>query len=123
VPPELQVESWLESIAKIRALEASNLYLPHFGRVSGSISAHLDALGERVGRWANWLRDRIRAGDDEKTAVQAFAEYEHADLIAGGATGELVQDYESADPSYMAVSAALRYWRKYHPEQVGAVGG
>jgi glyoxylase-like metal-dependent hydrolase (beta-lactamase superfamily II) len=123
VPPELQVESWLESIAKMRALEASNLYLPHFGRVSGSISAHFDALEERVRRWANWLRDRIRAGDDEKTAVQAFAEYEHADLIAGGATPELVQDYESADPSYMAVSAALRYWRKYHPEQVDAVGG
>src|SRR3989442_11269551 len=33
VPPDLQVESWLESIHKIRALKPANLYLPHFGKV------------------------------------------------------------------------------------------
>ncbi|HEY0368183.1 MAG TPA: MBL fold metallo-hydrolase, partial [Chthoniobacterales bacterium] len=32
VPPELQVESWLESIDKMRAVNATNLYLPHFGK-------------------------------------------------------------------------------------------
>jgi hypothetical protein len=32
-----------------------------------------------------------------------------------------VIDYEAADPSYMAVTAATRYWRKNYPEQVGAV--
>jgi hypothetical protein len=25
---------------------------------------------------------------------------------------------EQADPSFMAVSAAIRYWRKHHPEEV-----
>jgi hypothetical protein len=29
-----------------------------------------------------------------------------------------VRDYETADPSFMAVTAALRYWRKHHPEQI-----
>ena len=45
VPPELHIESWQESIGKIRALNAKKLYLPHFGLVEGPISAHLDALG------------------------------------------------------------------------------
>jgi hypothetical protein len=27
-------------------------------------------------------------------------------------------DYEQADPSFMAVSAAIRYWRKHHPEEL-----
>ena len=59
VPPELDIESWQESIAKIRALNPAKLYLPHFGLVEVPISAHLDALEERVRRWSTWFRDRI----------------------------------------------------------------
>src|SRR5919106_910701 len=44
VPPELHVESWHESIEKIRRINPTNLYLPHFGKVQGSVSDHLDAL-------------------------------------------------------------------------------
>jgi glyoxylase-like metal-dependent hydrolase (beta-lactamase superfamily II) len=116
VPPELQVESWLESIHKIRALNATNLYLPHFGRVKGSVPDHLDALEERVNCWAEWLRDKIRAGVDEQQLQAEFAEYEHNDLRAWGASNDDVEGYEAADPSYMAVGAATRYWKKCHPE-------
>lgn len=119
VPPELHVESWLESITKIRRLNPVRLYLPHFGLVEGSISSHLDCLEERVRRWSSWFRDRMRAGESENQLVPAFAQYEADDLLAGGATESGVQDYETADPSYMAVTAALRYWRKYHPVENG----
>ena len=82
--------------------------------------AHLDALEERVRRWSEWFRDRIRSGADEQQLIPAFAEYEAADLRAGGAPEERVADYEAADPSFMAVGAAIRYWRKHHPEEVQA---
>jgi glyoxylase-like metal-dependent hydrolase (beta-lactamase superfamily II) len=118
VPPELHIESWLESIHKIRALRPANLYLPHFGKVTGSVPDHLDALEERVNRWSEWLRDKVRAGLSEERLRSAFAEYEHNDLRAGGASEDDIQGYEAADPSYMAVSAAIRYWKKYHPEQL-----
>jgi hypothetical protein len=29
-----------------------------------------------------------------------------------------MRDYECADPSFMAVGAAMRYWQKQHPEEV-----
>jgi glyoxylase-like metal-dependent hydrolase (beta-lactamase superfamily II) len=118
VPPELHIESWLDSIQKMRALNAAKLYLPHFGLAAGSTSAHFDALEERVRRWSEWFRDRIRAGDDEEQLIPTFAEYEIADLRAGGAPEGSIDAYEAADPSFMAVSAALRYWRKHHPEQL-----
>jgi glyoxylase-like metal-dependent hydrolase (beta-lactamase superfamily II) len=121
VPPELHVESWLTSIDKIRALNPAHMYLPHFGLVNDNIDAHLNRLEERVRRWSDWFRERIRAGDEEPQLVQPFARYEAADLLANGATEELVRDYETADPSFMAVTAALRYWRKYHPEQLGSM--
>jgi glyoxylase-like metal-dependent hydrolase (beta-lactamase superfamily II) len=116
VPPELHVESWRESIAKIRACNAANLYLPHFGKIAGSVSDHLDQLDDRVARWSEWFRERIHAGDAEAKLRSTFAELEHADLRKGGASQEDVDGYEAADPSYMAVGAAIRYWKKYHPE-------
>jgi glyoxylase-like metal-dependent hydrolase (beta-lactamase superfamily II) len=121
VPPELEIESWRESIAKIRELNPAKLYLPHFGLVPGNISAHLDDLEERVIRWSIWFRDRLRAGDDEEKMKPAFANYVAAELRTFGATDSEVLDYEHADPSFMAVSAAIRYWRRRHAEEVDSV--
>ena len=121
VPPELHIESWLDSIARIRAVNPAKLYLPHFGLVEGSVSSHLDALEERMRRWSIWFRDRIRAGEKEELLVPAFAQFEFNDLRAGGATEGEAHDYETADPSFMAVGAAIRYWQKYHPGEVTVV--
>jgi glyoxylase-like metal-dependent hydrolase (beta-lactamase superfamily II) len=118
VPPELHIESWLESIQKIRALNCARLYLPHFGKIDHSVPDHLDALEERVNCWSEWLRDKIRDALDEPRLISEFAEYEHIDLRAWGATEDDAQGYEIADPSYMAVAAAIRYWKKYHPEEI-----
>lgn len=118
VPPELQVESWRESIAKIRSLKATSLYLPHYGKVEGAVSEHLDALDERVSRWAEWFRDKIRAGENETDLRPVFTEVEHGELRAAGASENDIAGYEAADPSYMAVGAAIRYWKKYHPDAI-----
>jgi len=122
VPPELDIESWQQSIEKIRKLNPARLYLPHFGVIEDSISSHLDELEERIRRWALWFRDRIRAGKSEQQLIPAFAAYLADELRGAGATEELVLDYERADPSFMAVSGAMRYWRKHHPEEVTVVG-
>lgn len=121
VPPELHIESWLDSIEKVRSLEVKKLYLPHFGPVEGSIRAHLDELAERVRCWANWFRDRMRAGQNAEQLTRAFAEQVVQELRAQGATEDEVPAYEAADPSFMAVTAAVRYWRKHHPEAVGPI--
>ena len=122
VPPELHIESWQESLQKIRALNARKLYLPHFGLVEGSLSSHLDALAKRIDRWALWFRDRIRAGQGEEQMISAFAEYLADELGKDGATEAEIRDYECADPSFMAVGGARRYWQKYHPEEVNQSG-
>lgn len=95
----------------------------------------MDALEERVNCWSEWFKEKLRALNSQPTRhavtsreggsttnssglASEFAKYEHADLRAWGATEEDVQGYETADPSYMAVSAAIRYWEKYHPEEI-----
>lgn len=119
VPPELDIEGWRESIGKIRGLNPAKLYLPHFGLVESDIKEHLDALEERVVRWSLWFRDRMRAAENENTMTPAFADYVAGELRAAAVPESSVADYEHVDPSFMAVTAALRYWRKRHPEEVG----
>lgn len=121
VPPELHVESWLESIERMRALGMARLYLPHFGLVEGNLEAHFDALAERVQRWARWFRDQLSRGQTEEELVPLFASYEAHDIVESGAARERVADYERADPSFMAVSASIRYWQKFHPEELAGV--
>ncbi len=72
VPPELHIESWLESIERMRALRPTRLYLPHFGMVEGDLGAHFDALAERVQRWATWFRDELRKGREESELISGF---------------------------------------------------
>jgi glyoxylase-like metal-dependent hydrolase (beta-lactamase superfamily II) len=118
VPPELNIEDWLASIEKMR-LGAQRLYLPHCGVAGGKLEAHFDALAERVQRWAEWFRDRLRIGKSEPDLIAEFARYEAQDIVRSGAAAERVADYERADPSFMAVSASMRYWQKFHPEEIG----
>jgi glyoxylase-like metal-dependent hydrolase (beta-lactamase superfamily II) len=116
VPPELNIESWCDSIRRMRSLGASYLYLPHFGLIEGDLAGHFEALEERVRRWAGWFRDQLRKGRGESELVPDFAHYEAADILESGAPNERLADYEQADPSFMAVTASIRYWQKYHPE-------
>ena len=118
VPPELHVESWLTSLGKIAATNPKTIYLPHFGEVTDSIQEHLNAMADRVRRWSGWFQKKIGAGTSEDQLTEQFAAYEHDDLAQGGASQQEIEDYEMADPSYMAVPAAIRYWHKYHGEEL-----
>ena len=58
---------------------------------------------------------------NEDELRSAFATYEHDALGMGSGVTNiegLITDYETADPSHMAVSGAMRYWQKYHPDQI-----
>jgi glyoxylase-like metal-dependent hydrolase (beta-lactamase superfamily II) len=116
VPPELHVESWLESIERMRAIGAARLYLPHFGLIENELPVHFDALAERTRRWAEWFHEQLRKGRSEAEMIAEFARYEAHDITQAGAAEERIADYEQADPSFMAVTASIRYWQKFHPE-------
>ena len=62
---------------------------------------------------------RVEQGSwGEAELIPAFAGYEARDILASGAANARVADYELADPSFMAVTASIRYWQKYHPEAI-----
>jgi glyoxylase-like metal-dependent hydrolase (beta-lactamase superfamily II) len=106
-PPELEVERWLESLARIRALRPSLLLPTHFGG-SAEVDWHLDELQDRLVRWIGWARQRLDAGDDLaalSSALQQLAYAEAAEACGAGTAAA----YEEAVPSPMLAAGIHRY--------------
>nr|WP_243454870.1 MBL fold metallo-hydrolase [Meiothermus sp. CFH 77666] len=118
-PPEIHIETWLASLAKIRALNPRKLYLTHFGETE-DVGPHLSALEAKLLEWADWMKERLKAGKTREQIVPEFEAYVAANLRAAGLSDEEVQEYEFADPSWMSVDGLVRYWNKHHPEEVMA---
>lgn len=116
-PPDIHLESWKESLDKIRALKPISLHVTHFGRVDDPIRS-LDTLEKRLFGWADWMKQRLLEGKSETEIIPEFQKFTESELLSDGAKQEDLSTYEHADPASMSVSGLIRYWRKYHPEQV-----
>ncbi len=114
-PPDIQVEDWLASIERVRALAPETLYLTHFGAYV-DVERHLDELAERLKDWADWIRKGLRAGRDPEALVPAFEAKVHAELASAGLDEAGIARYELANPSAYSVHGLVRYWQKHRPE-------
>lgn len=118
-PPDIHVELWRESIARVRVLRPERLYLTHFGEVT-EVMPHLAALESKLLDWAQWMKLRLKAGKTREQIVEEFAQHVVGELEAAGMGEEEIKEYEYADPSWMTVDGLMRYWNKFHPEEVMA---
>lgn len=110
-PPDIDLEAWVESIARMRAARPAFIYPTHFGIKRDGL-AHFDSLEENLHRIAGWMRDELAAGLAEDTLVPRFQAYLEALLAGHGLTGDAIRDYEIADPAFMSVHGLARYWRR-----------
>jgi glyoxylase-like metal-dependent hydrolase (beta-lactamase superfamily II) len=110
-PPDINLEAWADSIARMRAAAPAHLYPTHFG-IKDDGAAHFDSLEENIRRIGGWMRDQLRAGGTEEGLVPRFQAFMHELLAGHGLPESSIQDYEIADPAFMSVYGLTRYWRK-----------
>lgn len=110
-PPDINVEDWRASISMIKKRRYKSLYLTHFGKVDSS-KVHLVELEGRLVNWANWIQPYFENGESPQAITPLFKTYVAKQLEAGGITGEDLERYEGANPSWMSVVGLMRYWRK-----------
>jgi glyoxylase-like metal-dependent hydrolase (beta-lactamase superfamily II) len=112
--PDIDLEAWADSIARMRATVPAAIYPTHFG-IHGDAMAHFDSLEANIQKIAAWVREQLVAGGTVETMVPPFQAFMH-DLLAGSGMPEpAIQDYEIADPAFMSVYGLARYWRKREP--------
>ena len=116
-PPDINLELWKNSLARLRALLPARMFVTHFGEVQDPAS-RLEEVERRLDAWASWIRDHLRNGLAETSIVPLFERFVIDDLRSAGVDEDLLAVYEQADPSAMSVTGLARYWRKFHPEAI-----
>lgn len=116
-PPDLQLEDWYASIARIEALRPDTLYLPHYGKVT-EVTRHLASLRARLAEWGDVVLDGMRRHLAEDDLVMSLGRTAHADLASSGtvADDKVYRRYELAANFRMSAQGYVRYYTKYHPE-------
>jgi hypothetical protein len=113
-PPDIDLEAWADSLARMRAAAPTYIYPTHFG-IKEDGMAHFDSLEENIQRISAWVRDQMAARGTDEDLVPRFQVF-MAELLTGhGLPESAIQDYEIADPAFMSVYGLARYWRKLEP--------
>jgi glyoxylase-like metal-dependent hydrolase (beta-lactamase superfamily II) len=100
-PPDIDIETWLDSIAMVESWRPERLALTHFGAVEGPIE-HLEKVRIRLREEANLARD----------LSEADYERHHRALVAESANPETASELIQCVPPQYQWRGLDRYWRK-----------
>ena len=108
-PPELDIDAWRASLARLRALNATGLCPTHFGLFRGNLDWHWDDLEKRLVASGQFVREQLEKDADESAILQQMksqAMSEFANLGVDPSTYDAAISYESLVAGY------VRYWKK-----------
>jgi glyoxylase-like metal-dependent hydrolase (beta-lactamase superfamily II) len=105
-PPDIDVETWQESIARVRAWQPRALALTHFGTFT-DVSWHLDAIERSLALAAQRARD---------LSLEEFSSATRADIEADEA-GRDAAVYALAAPLDHDYAGLERYWARRGEER------
>lgn len=110
-PPDIDLEAWRISLAKLRSLDGiAAAYRTHFGRVeSADLPAAYDELGDGIDRWLGYVQD-ARKADSARVAERFISAVEREREPYGPS---VAQSYSLANPAFMSVTGLLRYLDKH----------
>jgi hypothetical protein len=112
-PPELHIERWKESLAKLRAFKPALLAPTHFG-IYNDPDWQLREVEKGLDSAARWLEQNM--SEDSSLAVetmrQSFTEWMIREAVEMGLSEDVLEAYEVANPPGMSADGLLRYWKK-----------
>ncbi len=114
-PPEVDLETWQDSIEKMLAVKPTRLLLTHYGEVQDAES-HLRNVIERNQRWADVVLEGMRNGEDAVGLEQRLHNISLQELQ--GASPDVVKRHHMTSNDEMTVMGVTRYWQKFHPEKI-----
>ncbi|MGL4608387.1 MAG: MBL fold metallo-hydrolase [Trueperaceae bacterium] len=114
-PPEIDLETWRNSVDKMLAAKPKRLLLTHYGEVRDA-EDHLRQVVERNEQWASLVLEGMSNEEDAKRLEQRLRESSLKELE--GANPEVIQRHRITSNDEMTVMGITRYWQKHHPEKV-----
>lgn len=110
-PPDLDVETWSASIERLLALDASTLYLTHFGP-AGGVARHLEELRARLHGWRDLVLGAVRGGAGQAVVAGLLERHANEELEAAGTDAETRRRYGLVAGYEMNAAGLVRYLTK-----------
>jgi len=113
-PPELHIERWHASIARLRALKSTRIAPTHFG-IFDDPEWQFDQVEQGLDSALRWLEATL--ADQEMPIDELRASFTDWTMKEGeqiGLSDEVVNAYTVANPPGMSADGLLRYWKKFH---------
>jgi len=110
-PPELNLERWHESIAKLRKHEFKTIAPTHFGMFD-DVAWHLNEVENGLNTASRWLEEVMPSAPPIDELRQSYTDWIMGEGEKIGLTEDVVRAYELANPLGMSADGLLRYWNK-----------
>jgi len=112
-PPELHLERWHESIARLRKEKFACIAPTHFG-IYDDPEWQLREVEKGLDSAALWLEQTMSEdlSIDVEALRQSFTEWMLEQGVQMGLSEDVMDAYELANPPGMSADGLLRYWRK-----------
>ncbi len=78
-PPDIDLEGWRQSLAKIKAWRPERLFVTHFGPAD-NVEWHVEQLEEGLAGWDALVRESLARGESDAERARGFAQKIMADL-------------------------------------------
>jgi glyoxylase-like metal-dependent hydrolase (beta-lactamase superfamily II) len=114
-PPELHLERWHESIARLRKEKFTHIAPTHFG-IFDDPDWQLEEVEKGLDSAARWLEHVMPDEPPIEELRKSFTEWMMAEGEKIGLDEEVVKAYEVANPLGMSADGLLRYWKKVGKE-------
>ena len=112
-PPELHLERWHESIARLRKEKFARIAPTHFG-IYDDPEWQLREVEKGLDSAARWLEQTMSEDSsiDIEALRQSFSEWMMEEAVQMGLSEDVINAYTLANPPGMSADGPLRYWKK-----------
>jgi glyoxylase-like metal-dependent hydrolase (beta-lactamase superfamily II) len=110
-PPELHIERWRESLARLRKEKFDRIAPTHFG-IYDDPQWQLQAVEKELEAVVKWVEQMMPNDPPIESLRQSFTEWVAAEGEEMGLSKDAIWAYELANPAGMSADGLQRYWKK-----------
>lgn len=111
-PPEFHLESWRESLEKLKRERFAFIVPTHFGAFDDP-AWHLAALEKAMDEVEAWMEAVMPRGLPFDELNEEFLRWTRERSLGEGVPESVLDIYEAANPSWMSTQGIQRYWLKF----------
>jgi len=114
-PPEFHLESWRESLEKLKRERFACIAPTHFGAFDDP-AWHLAALEKAMDEVEAWMEAVMPRGLPFEELNAEFLRWTRERSLGEGVPESVLDIYEAANPSWMSTQGIQRYWQKFRQD-------